>query len=53
MELTELYIKAGYPYDNFFHSCNKEYSPKFPSNVKSIVNYDETIKSSSIFKFIL
>ena len=19
MELTELYIKAGYPYDNFFH----------------------------------
>ncbi len=49
MELTELYIKAGYPYDNFFHSCNKEYSPKFPSNVKSIVNYDETIKSLVVY----
>ena len=24
--------------------CNKEYQPKFPNNVNSIVNYDETIK---------
>src|SRR5574344_23157 len=25
--------------------CNKEYSPRFPNNVKSIINYDEAIKS--------
>lgn len=29
--------------------CNKEYLPKFPSNVKSIVNYDETIKSLVVY----
>lgn len=29
--------------------CNKEYSPKFPSNVKSIINYDEDIKSLVVY----
>ncbi len=29
--------------------CNKEYSPKFPSNVNSIVNYDEGIKSLVVY----
>ncbi len=29
--------------------CNKEYLPKFPSNVNSIVNYDEGIKSLVVF----
>lgn len=29
--------------------CNKEYSPKFPNNVNSIVNYDETIKSLIVY----
>ncbi len=29
--------------------CNKEYLPKFPSNVKSIVNYDEVIKSLVVY----
>lgn len=29
--------------------CNKEYLPKFPSNVKSIINYDETIKTLVVY----
>ena len=29
--------------------CNKEYQPKFPNNVNSIVNYDETIKSLIVY----
>ena len=29
--------------------CNKEYLPKFPSNVNSIINYDETIKSLVVY----
>lgn len=29
--------------------CNKEYSPKFPNNVKSIINYDENIKSLVVY----
>lgn len=29
--------------------CNKEYEPKFPSNVKSIINYDEGIKSLVVY----
>jgi transposase len=29
--------------------CNKEYLPKFPNNVKSIINYDETIKSLVVY----
>ncbi len=29
--------------------CNKEYLPKFPSNVNSIVNYDEGIKSLVVY----
>lgn len=29
--------------------CNKEYLPKFPSNVKSIINYDEGIKSLVVY----
>lgn len=29
--------------------CNKEYMPKFPSNVKSIINYDEDIKSLVVY----
>lgn len=29
--------------------CNKEYLPKFPSNVKSIINYDEEIKSLVVY----
>ena len=28
---------------------NKEYQPKFPNNVNSIVNYDETIKSLIVY----
>ncbi len=29
--------------------CNKEYMPKFPSNINSIVNYDEGIKSLVVY----
>lgn len=29
--------------------CNKEYSPKFPSNLNSIVNYDEGIKALVVY----
>ena len=29
--------------------CNKEYLPKFPSNVKSIINYDEGIKTLAVY----
>lgn len=29
--------------------CNKEYSPKFPSNVTSIINYDDDIKSLIVY----
>lgn len=29
--------------------CDKEYSPKFPDNVKSIINYDENIKSLIVY----
>ena len=29
--------------------CNKEYLPKFPNNVKSIVNYDEGIKTLIVY----
>lgn len=29
--------------------CNKEYMPKFPNNVKSIINYDEGIKSLVVY----
>lgn len=29
--------------------CHKEYQPKFPSNVKSIVNYDEGIKALVVY----
>lgn len=29
--------------------CNKEYLPKFPSNIKSIINYDEDIKSLVVY----
>ena len=29
--------------------CNKEYQPKFPENVNSIVNYDEKIKSLVVY----
>ena len=29
--------------------CNKEYLPKFPSNVNSIVNYDEGIKALVVY----
>lgn len=29
--------------------CNKEYAPKFPSNVTSIINYDEDIKSLVVY----
>lgn len=29
--------------------CNKEYQPKFPDNVKGILNYDETIKSLIVY----
>ena len=29
--------------------CDKEYEPKFPKKVKSIVNYDETIKSLIVY----
>lgn len=29
--------------------CNKEYLPKFPKNVKSIINYDEDIKTIVVY----
>lgn len=29
--------------------CNKEYLPKFPSEVKDVVNYDENIKSTIVY----
>lgn len=29
--------------------CNKEYSPKFPNNVKSIINYNEDIKALVVY----
>ena len=29
--------------------CKKEYTPKFPSNVNSIINYDEDIKSLVVY----
>ena len=29
--------------------CNKVYQPKFPNNVKNIINYDETIKSLLVY----
>ena len=29
--------------------CNKEYLPKFPNNVKSIINYDEDIKKLVVY----
>jgi len=29
--------------------CKKEYAPKFPSNVNSIINYDEDIKSLVVY----
>lgn len=29
--------------------CNKEYLPKFPSNVNSIINYDEAIKTLVVY----
>ena len=29
--------------------CNKEYSPKFPDNLKSIINYDEKIKALLVY----
>lgn len=29
--------------------CNKEYMPNFPKNVKSIINYDEGIKSLIVY----
>lgn len=29
--------------------CNKEYIPKFPNNVKSIINYDEGIKTLIVY----
>lgn len=29
--------------------CGKEYSPKFPSNVKSIINYDDGIKALMVY----
>ena len=29
--------------------CKKEYLPKFPDNVKSIVNYDEGIKALVVY----
>lgn len=29
--------------------CNKEYQPKFPDNVKGILNYDETIKTLIVY----
>ena len=29
--------------------CNKEYLPKFPRNVKSIINYDEGIKTLVVY----
>jgi len=30
-------------------NCKKEYMPKFPNNVKSIINYDETLKSIMVY----
>lgn len=30
-------------------SCKKEYLPKFPNNVKSIINYDEGIKTLVVY----
>lgn len=29
--------------------CNKEYSPKFPGNLTSIINYDEAIKALVVY----
>ena len=29
--------------------CNKEYLPKFPSNVNSIINYEESIKALVVY----
>ncbi len=29
--------------------CNKEYLPKFPKNIKSIINYDENIKTTVVY----
>lgn len=29
--------------------CNKEYLPKFPSNINSIINYDESIKALVVY----
>ena len=29
--------------------CNKEYQPKFPNNVKSIINYDEGLKALVVY----
>lgn len=29
--------------------CKKEYTPKFPENVKSIINYEEGIKAITVF----
>lgn len=29
--------------------CNKEYTPKFPNNVKSIINYDEGVKALVVY----
>ena len=29
--------------------CNREYLPKFPSNVKSIINYEESIKALVVY----
>lgn len=33
----------------FCPKCSKEYQPKFPKDVKSIVNYDKTIKSLVVY----
>ena len=29
--------------------CGKEYSPKFPKNLKSVINYDEKVKSLVVY----
>ena len=30
-------------------NCSKEYQPKFPKNVNSIINYDESIKALVVY----
>ncbi len=44
MELKQnVHIVIKSPY------CNKEYLPKFPTNVNSIVNYDEEMKALIVY----